>query len=150
VLATTAALRPYWLPVWLVAAALASAAGGIVMARQSSRQGFTLLGAPVRKFLLCLLPGLFAGAVMTVVHWRAGNLRAIPGTWLLSYGCALISTSAPTSWLLALLGSLFALLGLLALWLPNDLQNLALGSGFGGLHLLFGILIRRKASGGTI
>jgi hypothetical protein len=150
VLATTAALRPYWLPVWLVAAALASAAGGIVMARQSSRQGFTLLGAPVRKFLLCLLPGLFAGAVMTVVHWRAGNLRAIPGTWLLSYGCALISTSAPTSWLLAVLGSLFALLGLLALWLPNDLQNLALGSGFGGLHLLFGILIRRKASGGTI
>src|SRR5438132_9114465 len=29
--------------------------------------------------------------------WQAGDVRAIPGTWLLLYGCALISTSAPTT-----------------------------------------------------
>jgi hypothetical protein len=150
VLASTDVLRAYWLPLWLAAAALASGAGGLLMARQSARQGFTLFGAPARKFLLCLLPGLFAGAVMTAIHWRAGNLHAIPGTWLLSYGCALISTGALTERLVGILGGLFVALGLIAFALPDSLQTLALGSGFGGLHLLFGILIRGKGNGGKV
>jgi len=37
------------------------------------------------------------------------------------------------------LGSLFALLGLVTFLLPESLQNLALGSGFDGLHLAFGM-----------
>jgi hypothetical protein len=147
VAASTEALRPHWLPLWLGAAVLASGAGGILLARQSSRQGSTLLGAPARKFLLCLLPGLFAGAVMTAIHWRAGNLHAIPGTWLLSYGCALVSTGALTDRLVGILGALFVALGLIAFALPDSLQTVALGSGFGELHLLFGILIRSKGNG---
>jgi hypothetical protein len=150
VLASTETLRPHWLPLWLAAAVLASGAGGVLMARQSSRQSFTLFGAPLRKFLLCLLPGLFAGAVMTAIHWRADNLHAIPGTWLLSYGCALISTSALTGRLVGALGGLFVALGLIALWLPDSLQTVALGAGFGELHLLFGILIRGKGHGGKV
>jgi len=149
-LAATDTLHPYWLLVWLTAAAVASGAAGILLARQASLQGSTLLGAPARKFLLCLLPGLFAGAVMTAVHWSAGNLHAIPGTWLLSYGCALVSTSALTGRIVGVLGGLFVALGLLAFWLPDALQNVALGAGFGELHLLFGILIGRKGIGGKI
>jgi hypothetical protein len=45
------------------------------------------------------------------------------------------------------LGGLFVLLGLIAFWLPAPLQLLPLGAGFGGLHLLFGVLIRRKNHG---
>jgi len=146
-LASSPALRPHWLSVWLIAATVAALAGGVLMARQASRQGFTLFGAPVRKFSLCLAPGLFGGAVMTLVLWRAGDVRAIPGTWLLLYGCALISTSAPTTRIVGVLGSLFALLGLVTFLLPESLQNIALGCGFGGLHLAFGILIRRRSRG---
>src|SRR5437762_463081 len=100
-------------------------------------------------FLPCgsLAPGLFGGAVMTLVLWQAGDQRAIPGTWLLLYGCALISTSAPTTRIVGVLGSLFALLGLVTFLLPESLQNIALGCGFGGLHLAVGILIRRRSSG---
>jgi hypothetical protein len=143
-LAATPIARPYWLHVWLVAAAAAAIAAGVLMARQAARQGFTLFGAPLRKFILCLAPGLFAGAAMTVVLWTAGDFHAIPGAWLLLYGCALISTSAPTTKTVGLLGILFVLLGLVAFWLPTDLQNLVLGAGFGGLHLAFGIIIRRS------
>jgi hypothetical protein len=143
--ASTTAMRPHWLIVWLIAAILASVAGGVLMARQASLQGFTLFGAPVRKFVLGLAPGLFAGAVMTFVQWRADDLHAIPGTWLLLYGCALISTSASTTKMLGLLGGLFALLGLIAFWLPESLQNITLGAGFGGLHLVFGIVIRHRS-----
>jgi hypothetical protein len=42
---------------------------------------------------------------------------------------------------------LFIALGLLALLLPDGLQTLMLGTGFGGLHLLFGFLIGRSGHG---
>src|SRR5438132_4661189 len=47
-LASSPALRPHWLSVWLIAATVAALAGGVLMARQASRQGSTLFGAPVR------------------------------------------------------------------------------------------------------
>jgi len=147
VLASAPALRTRWLAIWLIAATVAAVAGGVLMAHQASRQGFTLFGAPVRKFILCLAPGLFAGAVLTWVLWQEGQLRAIPGTWLLLYGCALISTSAPTTRIVGILGSLFALLGLITFLLPESLHTIALGAGFGGLHLLFGIMIGQRSRG---
>jgi hypothetical protein len=147
-LASTPPLRAHWLAVWLAAAVTASGVGGVIMARQSSRQGSTLLGAPVRKLVLCLAPGLFAGAVMTVVEDRMGVLHAVPGTWLLMYGCALISTSASTTTrIVGVLGALFVLLALLAFTLPDALQTVVLAIGFGALHIIFGLLIGRDSRG---
>jgi hypothetical protein len=141
----TTALSSDWLTVWLTAAVLAGSAGGWLLVRRSALRGFALLGAPLRKFLLCLLPGLFLGAVLTLLEYRAGNLQVIPGLWLLCYGCTLISTSAITGRPLAILGSVFACFGLLALLLPPAAQNFMLGSGFGALHVLFGLLVDREA-----
>jgi hypothetical protein len=45
------------------------------------------------------------------------------------------------------MGASFALLGLPALLLPLKMQMLVLGAGFGGLHLLFGMLISRGLRG---
>jgi hypothetical protein len=149
-LSATTTLHPYWLTLWLAAAAVAALAGGALMARQSYLQGFTLYGAPLRKLALCLVPGLFAGAVLTLIEWRAGHVSAIPGTWLLLYGCALVSASAPTARIVGVLGALFVVLGLIAFWLPESLQLLALGVGFGGLHLLFGVWVGRKGYGHKI
>ena len=146
-LTQTAALRPYWLDVWLLAALAAAGVGGAVMARQAALQGFTFFGAPVRKLILCLTPCLFAGAVLTLVFWRRGELADIPGTWLLLYGCALVAASAPTTRAVAVLGTLFVALGLAAFVLPLGLQLITLGVGFGSLHLAFGIFIGRKAHG---
>jgi hypothetical protein len=84
---------------------------------------------------------------MTWVHWTCGNLHAIPGTWLLLYGCALIAASVPTTRTIGVLGGLFVVLGLMALLLPDRLQMLMLGVGFGGLHVLFGFLIGRMGHG---
>jgi len=140
-------LRPYWLPIWLAAAAIAVVAGAVLLVRPASPGGLTLGGTRARKFALCLLPSLFAGAVLTLVHWRSGNLQAIPGTWLLLYGCALIAASVTTTQLVAVMGACFVALGVLALVLPPGLQILALGLGFGGLHLLFARLIGRVNHG---
>jgi hypothetical protein len=149
-ISATGALHTAWLPIWLSAAVLAGAAGGYLLVRRSALRGFALLGAPLRKFLLCLLPGLFLGAVLTLLEYRAGASGLLPGLWLLCYGCTLISTSALTGRPLAILGGLFAACGLTALALPPEAQNLMLGGGFGALHVLFGVLVDREAHVGKI
>jgi hypothetical protein len=82
---------------------------------------------------------------MTGVQWNEGTVHAIPGTWLLLYGCALISASVAATRMLAVMGGAFIGLGLLALLLPASVQTLMLGAGFGGLHVLFGVLIGRTS-----
>jgi hypothetical protein len=146
-LAGTATLHPYWLQVWIVAGVIAGPTGGVLVARQSARSGFTLLGTPLRKVLLCLVPCLFAGGVLTFVQLRLGSSHAIPGTWLLLYGCGLVSISALTSRTIGYLGCCFVLLGCGAFLLPGDSQTGLLGAGFGGLHVLYGLLARRGEHG---
>jgi hypothetical protein len=140
-------LYRYWLGIWLGAALVGAVIGSILIVRESSLRDLRLAGTPLLKFALCLSPSLAAGLVMTAVHWFAGNLHAIPGTWLLLYGCALVAASAATTRIIATLGVFFILFGLLALLLPDDLQILMLGAGFGGLHIVFGFLIRRMSHG---
>ena len=145
IVSSAPAVHEHWLLVWLAAAVVASTLAAVRMARQAARQGFTLFGAPVRKLILCLFPGLFAGVAMTGVLWTSGNLHAIPGAWLLLYGCALVSASAPTTRMIGILGALFVVLGLVAFALPDGWQMAVLGAGFGGFYLLFGVLIGRTS-----
>ncbi len=142
-LSCTPGLREHWLAIWLLAAAVAAGVGLPLITQPASLRGLTLSGTPVRKFALCLLPTLFAGMILTAVHGSYGNLHAIPGTWLLLYGCALISASVATTRTIAVMGASFVALGLVALLLRSELQVFMLGAGFGGLHILFGILIGR-------
>jgi hypothetical protein len=140
-------LQSYWLSIWLVAAPVAATSGGFLLSSSTSLASFIATGTPGRKLALGLLPCLFAGAVLTVVLWSAERTAAIPGTWLLLYGCALISASVSTLAIVAWMGVCFAALGIAALLVPVVLQIPLLGLGFGGLHILFGMLIARGAHG---
>jgi hypothetical protein len=146
-LCVTPALHGYWMPIWLGAALLGAVVGSILIVRESSLRDLRLAGTPLLKFALCLSPSIGAGLVMTAVHWFGGNLHAIPGTWLLLYGCALVAASSATVRVIAILGALFISFGSLALLLPDEFQILMLGAGFGGLHIVFGILIARMSHG---
>lgn len=146
VLSSVPALQDEWLILWLAAAVVATVAGGALMANQGSPR-LALGGAPLRKFALCELPALFAGAVMTAVHVHYGNPQAIPGTWLILYGCSLVSASAVTNRTIGLLGAAFVAFGLTALVLPDAFQIFMLGAGFGGLHIVFGLYMRRALHG---
>lgn len=143
-------LHKYWVAVWLSAALLGAVLGSILIVRESSLRDLRLQGTPLLKFALCLSPSLGAGLVMTAVHWFGGNQHAIPGTWLLLYGCALLTASAATTRIIAVLGALFVLFGLAALLLPDALQLFMLGAGFGALHIVFGFLIGRRGRAGEV
>ena len=142
---------PHWLGVWLVAAAVAFALGGAMMAREAAQSGHARYLGPVRKFLLCLCPALLTGAALTFVLWRAATTDLIPGVWLLLYDCAVLSAStvtiARTMRLICIMGALFMLLGVLAFAAPPSTHTLILGMGFGALHTIFGLLIGQVSHG---
>lgn len=142
---------PHWLGIWLAAAAVALLLGGALVARQIAPTGRTRYLGPARRFLLCLAPALFAGGVLTWVLGTAGLAALIPGMWLLLYGCAVLSASTVTNAaifrLVCLMGGLFVALGLMTFALPVAAHTAMLGLGFGGLHLLFGLIIGRSTHG---
>jgi hypothetical protein len=137
----------HWLLIWLVAAPIASMVGALLLTRSGSIATFAATGTPGRKLAFGLLPSLFAGAVMTAVLCKIARIDAIPGTWLLLYGCALVSASVSTTVIVAWMGVYFAGLGVLALASPVTFHVPLLTAGFGGLHIVFGILIARDAHG---
>jgi hypothetical protein len=141
----------HWLGIWLAAAAVAFLLGGALVARQIVQRGHTRYLGPARKFLLCLCPALFAGAVLTLVLVTAGMANVIPGMWLLLYGCAVLSASTVTTAgiarLICIMGAIFVALGLMTFALPATAHTAMLGLGFGVLHVIFGFLIGRSSHG---
>jgi len=140
-------LEAYWLLIWLTAAPVAACVGGLLLARSAPVATFIAPGTPGRKLAYGLLPCLFAGSAMTLVLSNADLSVAIPGTWLLLYGCALVSASAATTAIVASMGLCFVVLGIAAFVAPVAFHIPLLGVGFGGLHILFGILIGRGVHG---
>ncbi len=143
VLAAQPSLARHWFEIWLGAGVGAFLCGSAVMIHQAVSRETVLYRGTARKFLLCLSPSLFAGAVLTLVLWRHRAEGSIPGVWLLLYGCGVTAASTMTVRPVSVMGALFVALGVAALGLPPQYSNLALGAGFGGLHLLFGIIIGR-------
>jgi hypothetical protein len=151
ILATLVASMPrwaaHWAAIWMLAGGVAFLVGGALMAREAAQSGHARYLGPVRKFLLCLCPALFAGGVLTAVLWHARMQSAIPGTWLLLYGCAVLAAStvtiASSMRLICLMGALFVGLGCVAFVLPVQMHTAILGVGFGALHIVFGVLVGR-------
>jgi hypothetical protein len=140
-------LAQHWFVIWVAAGPIAAFAGALLMTRSTSFVSFIAMGTPGRKLLLGLIPCLFAGAVLTSVLWKANDIAAVPGAWLLLYGCSLISASAFIKMIVAWMGACFVALGVIAFMVPAPWHVPLLGLGFGGLHILFGILIGRDVHG---
>ncbi len=139
--------RHAWLMVWLVEALLALAIGGWTMNRKARAAESTVLSGPGRKFALSLFPPLLAGAVLSVVLYRAHVFHALPGLWLLLYGTGVVTGGAFSVRVVPVMGLCFMVLGSVALWTPAGYDNWLMASGFGVLHIVFGIIIARRYGG---
>jgi hypothetical protein len=137
-----------WITVWIVEFVVAAAIGSLAVwwkARKSVDRHL----APLRKFLLSFLPPVFAGAVMTLALYRAGMYGLLPGTWLLSYGAAVISAGTFSVRIVPAMGVCFVVLGCTALLAPAAAvwPGWLLAAGFGGLHVVFGLWIAKSYGG---
>lgn len=136
-----------WLRVWLGEAVLAVVIALLSCTWKANRRGLPLFSGPARKVALGLAPPLVAGAFLTFLLFRAGLQSALPATWLLLYGVAIITGGAFSVAIVPVMGVCFMLLGGLAVLAPAAWGNWFLAAGFGGLHIVFGFLIAKRHGG---
>ena len=136
-----------WLATWSAAAIVAVLVGVLTTAMKARSARMPLLSGPGRKFTLSLAPPLVAGAVLTVVLYRAGMADVLPGVWLLLYGAGIITAGAFSVSAVPVMGFCFMLVGAAAAFTPAAWGDAWMAAGFGGLHVGFGILIARRHGG---
>lgn len=136
-----------WLTTWLAAATVAFAISALTSQRKAQAAGESLFSAPGRKFLLSFVPALVVGALLTAFFYRAGLTAGLPGTWLLVYGTAVVAGGAFSVRVVPVMGVCFMALGAVALFSPAGWADLFMALGFGGLHILFGLIIARGYGG---
>jgi hypothetical protein len=146
-LASRSATAGEWLAHWLVASVVALLIGGSAMAVKARRAGTTMFSYSGRRFVLSFLPPLLVGALLTATLARAGLYHALPGTWLLLYGTGVVTGGAFSVRAVPMMGVCFMLLGVVALFGPAAWGNPLMATGFGGLHVVFGVLIARRFGG---
>ncbi|MDZ7781229.1 MAG: hypothetical protein U5R14_15045 [Gemmatimonadota bacterium] len=136
-----------WLGIWLGAAIVSFAAAIYLMDRKSRSEGMTLLTGPGRKFAWNVVPPLVVGAVLTVGSLRVGAVSLLPGSWLMLYGAAVVAAGSHSVRPVPVMGVSFMAVGIAALLSPPAWGDAFMAAGFGGLHLLFGLVIWRRHGG---
>ena len=136
-----------WLALWLGEGLLACVIGLSAAALKARRLHMPLLSGPGRKFLWGFAPPLAAGALLTLALAHAGAYAVLPGIWMLLYGTGVVTGGAASVRVVPLMGACFMLAGAAALFVPAGFENWLLAAGFGGLHLLFGVIITVRYGG---
>jgi hypothetical protein len=147
VLARTLASQVTWVLLWLGEALLAALISLIAMVKKTGGIAKLAASIPARKCALSLVPPLAAGAVLTIVMMEQHLYAALPGMWLMLYGVAVITGGAFSVRVVPVMGICFAVFGTVALALPAGWSNGVMAAGFGGLHVVFGLVIARRHGG---
>ena len=135
------------LAVWLALAAVSVPLAVLAAARKSRAAGVPRLSGPARKVALGQAASLVAGALLTAALARGDLYPLLPGLWLLLYGAAVVAGGSFSVRVVPIMGLGFMALGMLALFAPPAYASLLLAAGFGGLHIIFGVLIARRYGG---
>jgi hypothetical protein len=136
-----------WVACWVAAAVVALLFGGWAMVAKARHGGTPVFTSSGRRFVLSFLPPLAVGALLTVVLVRSGLVHTLPGMWLLLYGTGVVTGGAFSVRAVPVMGACFMLLGATALFGPADWGNALMATGFGGLHIVFGLIIARRYGG---
>ena len=137
-----------WVMVWFGEAAVAVAIALPTMTWKARRSGTPLsTTAPAYRFALAYMPPLVAGMVLTPVFATFDLMARLPGCWLLLYGTGLASGGAFSVRIVPVMGICFMALGTIAFAAPAQWGHYFLAAGFGGLHIIFGLIIARNYGG---
>ncbi len=136
-----------WLSIWIAEAAIAAslALGAIFL--KARRKGLPMTSGPGRKFAISFLPPAVVGLILTIVFQRQGLAHLLPGTWLMLYGAGVVTGGAFSVAIVPVMGLSFMAMGAAAFAAPAIWGNACMAAGFGGLHILFGMLIARRHGG---
>jgi len=136
-----------WLAIWIAEGLISLLIAGWSMDRKARAVQMPMMSGPGRKAVFSLLPPVLAGALVTIMLFRAGLTSAIPGVWLLLYGTGVVTGGMFSVPVVPIMGFCFMGFGALALFAPSAFADWFMAAGFGGLHLVFGVIIARKYGG---
>ncbi|MDQ2936762.1 MAG: hypothetical protein M3R67_04560 [Acidobacteriota bacterium] len=136
-----------WLAIWLAEAVVALLIAGWSMDRKARAVKIPLFSGPGRKVAFSLSPPIFAGGLVTIVLYRAGLTGPIPGLWLLLYGTGVVTGGMFSVSAVPIMGLCFMMLGAAAFLAPAGFADWFMAAGFGGLHIIFGVIIARRYGG---
>src|SRR5439155_2890094 len=136
-----------WLATWIGGALVSFCIAAWAVCRKARRAAIPLLSKPGRKFALSFSPPMIAGMLLTIALYRTGLVGMLPGAWLLMYGAAVTNAGAFSVKIVPTMGLCFMLCGACALFSPAGWSNDYMAAGFGGLHVLFGLVIARRHGG---
>ena len=146
-LARSSSSNEQWLAVWVLSAAVAVPVGFVLMRAKARRHDLALWSAAGRRFAQGFVPAIAAGAVLTFGLVRGDAVDLVPAVWLLLYGAGVLAGSSSSVPVLAWLGALFMVLGVVSIFTPPALRDLWLAAGFGALQIGFGAYIARNHGG---
>ncbi len=136
-----------WLTAWMITAAVALSVGAAAMLRKARMINESVFEGAGRRFALGMMPTDLAAVALTVVMARLGLFGIMPGMWLLLYGAGVVTAGAFSVKVVPAMGFCFMALGLAALALPLHWGSTWMALGFGGVHVVFGLIIARKHGG---
>lgn len=147
-----------WFWLWFMEAAIAVLIGLTTMWYKMRRRGRTEplgeISIPARKFLLGLTPAVVAGAIISaaiLIRSPETNQQLVSqqlsGVWLLLYGVGIVNGGSFSVRAVPLMGIAFMILGTLTLISGSVSHDVAMGAGFGLVHIGFGLYIARRHGG---
>jgi hypothetical protein len=136
-----------WIKIWLAAALVSLLISGGTMWLKARARAVPLMARPGRKLMLNFAPPAVVGALLTLALHRAGLTELIPATWLLLYGAGVVTGGAFSVQIVPVMGLCFMLAGAVALVSPLAWTNALMAASFGGLHVIFGVMIARRYGG---
>jgi hypothetical protein len=136
-----------WLAIWVGEGVVSLLIAGWSIDRKARRTKTPLLNGAGRKVVFSLSPPLFAGMLLTCVLYQAGLPSVIPGIWLLLYGTGVVTGGMFSVPVVPIMGLCFMALGAVALFAPPAFSDWLMAAGFGGLHIIFGVVIARRYGG---
>ena len=139
--------RAEWVLIWSAEALLALLIAVWFMFHKARAASIPLLSGSARKLLFSFSPAFAVGLVVTVALMRLELFGLLPGMWMLLYGTAVVAAGAFSVRIVPVMGAAFIIVGAAALFAPPAWTTALMVAGFGGLHVLFGIVIARRHGG---
>lgn len=135
------------LVVWIATAFVAGGVGAIACTLKARKNGMPFFADPGRRFLLCLIPSLLVGVVLTAALLPSDQVGLLPGLWMMLYGAGVLAAGTYAVPPVMHMGGSFLIVGGFAQALPESWSNVLLGLSFGLLHLFFGYQVYKHHGG---
>lgn len=133
--------------VWIGTAFVAGTTGAVACTLKARKNGMPFFADPGRRFLLCLIPSLLVGVVLTATLLPGPQASLLPGLWMMLYGAGVLAAGTYAAPPVMNMGGGFLVIGVFTLALPESWANVLLGLSFGGLHLFFGYQVFKHHGG---